>query len=71
MSGLDWLDLLLVLRPGMLDAVCDRFTESFNRQTQAVQQFFYLQYLCVKASLYRLGYFCFLSCVWFVVRMYF
>lgn len=53
MTGLDWLDLLLVLRPGMLDALCDRLTESFNRQTPAVQQFFYVQYLCIKTSLYR------------------
>lgn len=53
MTGLDWLDLLLVLRPGMLDALCDRLTESFNRQTSAVQQFFYVQYLCIKTSLYR------------------
>ncbi|CAH0551682.1 unnamed protein product [Brassicogethes aeneus] len=53
-SGLDWLDLLLVLRPGSLDALCDRLTESFNRQPAAVQQFFYVQYLCVKISLLRL-----------------
>ncbi|XP_018564951.1 mediator of RNA polymerase II transcription subunit 16 [Anoplophora glabripennis] len=55
-SGLDWLDLLLVLRPGMLDALCDRLTESFNRQPTSVQQFFYVQYLCVKTSLYRLSF---------------
>ncbi|XP_074042596.1 mediator complex subunit 16 [Leptinotarsa decemlineata] len=56
MSGLDWLDLLLVLRPGMLDAICDRLTESFNRQPPAIQQFFYIQYLCIKTSLYRLSF---------------
>ncbi|KAJ8963198.1 hypothetical protein NQ318_018664, partial [Aromia moschata] len=55
-SGLDWLDLLLVLRPGMLDALCDRLTESFSRQPASVQQFFYVQYLCVKTSLYRLSF---------------
>ncbi|XP_071053506.1 mediator of RNA polymerase II transcription subunit 16 isoform X2 [Onthophagus taurus] len=54
-TGLDWLDLLLVLRPTMLDALCDRLTESFNKQTPATQQFFYLQYLCIKTSLYRLS----------------
>lgn len=53
MSGFDWLDLLLVLRPGMLDALCDRLTESFNRQSSAIQQFFYVQYLCMKISLCR------------------
>ncbi|KAJ8924150.1 hypothetical protein NQ315_006934 [Exocentrus adspersus] len=55
-SGLDWLDLLLVLRPGMLDALCDRLTESYNRQPASVQQFFYVQYLCIKTSLYRLSF---------------
>ncbi|CAG9820870.1 unnamed protein product [Phaedon cochleariae] len=56
MSGFDWLDFLLVLRPGMLDAICDRLTESFNRQPPSVQQFFYVQYLCIKTSLYRLSF---------------
>nr|CAH7760450.1 unnamed protein product [Callosobruchus chinensis] len=55
-SGFDWLDLLLVLRPNMLDAICDRFTESFNRQPAAVQQFYYFQFLCIKTSLYRLSF---------------
>lgn len=54
-TGLDWLDLLLVLRPGMLDALCERLSESFNRQTPAVQQFYYVPYLCIKTSLYRLS----------------
>ncbi|XP_056641241.1 mediator of RNA polymerase II transcription subunit 16 [Diorhabda sublineata] len=55
-SGLDWLDLLLVLRPSMLDAICDRLTESFNRQPPSVQQFFHVQYLCIKISLHRLSF---------------
>lgn len=52
-TGLDWLDLLLVLRSGMLDALCDRLSESFNKQSTAVQQFFFERYLCIKTSLYR------------------
>lgn len=52
-TGLDWLDLLLVLRPGLLDALCDRLSESFNRQPSSLQQFYYVQYLCIKISLYR------------------
>lgn len=52
-TGLDWLDLLLAIRPGMLDPLCERLTESFNRQSSAIQQFFYVQYLCIKISLYR------------------
>ncbi|XP_017783710.1 PREDICTED: mediator of RNA polymerase II transcription subunit 16 isoform X2 [Nicrophorus vespilloides] len=55
MTGLDWLDLLLVLRSGMLDPLCDRFTESFNRQPSSIQQYYYIKYMCIKASLYRLS----------------
>ncbi|KAL3286485.1 hypothetical protein HHI36_000991 [Cryptolaemus montrouzieri] len=54
-TGMDWLDLLLVLRSNMLDPLCDRLTESFNRQPPAIQQYFYVQYLCIKTSLYRLS----------------
>ncbi|KAJ1530563.1 hypothetical protein ONE63_005449 [Megalurothrips usitatus] len=54
-SGLDWWDLLVSLRPSMLEAVCERFTESYNRQQPAVQQFHSAQFLSIKASLYRLS----------------
>ena len=53
-SGLDWWDLLVSLRPSMLEAVCERFTESYNRQQPSVQQFHSAQFLSIKASLYRL-----------------
>lgn len=54
-TGMDWLDLLLVLRPSMLDPLCDRLTESFNRQPSALQQYYYVEYLCMKTSLYGLS----------------
>lgn len=57
-SGLDWWDLLVSLRPSMLEAVCERFTESYNRQQPAVQQFHSSQFLSIKASLYRLSFNC-------------
>jgi hypothetical protein len=53
MSGMDWWDVLLALRPSMLDAVCERFSESFLRQPAAMQQYHHAQYLCIKTSLYR------------------
>jgi hypothetical protein len=52
-TGLDSWDLLVSLRPSMMDTVCERFTESFNRQLQHVQQFHYVQFLNIKTSLYR------------------
>lgn len=52
-TGLDWWDLLVSLRPSMIDTVCERFTDSFNRQPQQIQQFHYVQFLNIKTSLYR------------------
>ncbi|XP_059470201.1 mediator of RNA polymerase II transcription subunit 16 [Neocloeon triangulifer] len=54
-SGMDWWDVLLALRPSMIDAVCDRFTESFIRQPASTQQILLAQYLCIKASLHKLS----------------
>jgi len=54
-SGMDWWDVLLALRPSMLEAVCERFTESFNRQTSSTQQILLTQYLCIKTSLYKMS----------------
>ncbi|XP_067002981.2 mediator of RNA polymerase II transcription subunit 16 isoform X2 [Anabrus simplex] len=53
-TGLDWWDLLVSLRPAMIDTVCERFTDNFNHQMPAVQQFHYVQFLNMKTSLYRL-----------------
>ncbi|XP_063237513.1 mediator of RNA polymerase II transcription subunit 16 isoform X2 [Bacillus rossius redtenbacheri] len=54
LTNFDWWDLLVSLRPSMMDTVCERFTESFNRQPPAVQHFYYVQFLNIKTSLYRL-----------------
>ncbi|KAL0276749.1 UNVERIFIED_CONTAM: hypothetical protein PYX00_004255 [Menopon gallinae] len=54
-TGLDWWDLLVSLRASMLEAVCEKFTESFNRQNSASKQFYYVQFLCIKTSLYRMS----------------
>ncbi|XP_030766821.1 mediator of RNA polymerase II transcription subunit 16 [Sitophilus oryzae] len=54
-GGFDWLDLLLVIKPNMIDMICDRLTDVFNRQPQFIQQFYYVQFLCIKTSLYRLS----------------
>ena len=60
-TWLDWWDLLVSLRPSMMDTVCERFTESFNRQPQQIQQFHYVQFLNIKTSLYRCSEFLALS----------
>lgn len=52
-TGLDWWDALISFRPSMIETICDRFTESYNRQPTAVQQFHYIKHLNIKTSLYR------------------
>ncbi|KAK7791584.1 hypothetical protein R5R35_007389 [Gryllus longicercus] len=53
-TGLDCWDLLVCLRPGLVDAVADRFSDGFNRQLAPVQQYHYVHFLNIKTSLYRL-----------------
>ncbi|CAD1478310.1 unnamed protein product, partial [Heterotrigona itama] len=53
-TGLDWLDILLCLRSSMIDPLCERLDVSFNRQLQPIQQYHYIQFLCIKTSLYRM-----------------
>ncbi|XP_032689223.1 mediator of RNA polymerase II transcription subunit 16 isoform X3 [Odontomachus brunneus] len=53
-TGLDWLDILLCLRSSMIETLCERLDVSFNRQSQPTQQYHYVQFLCIKTSLYRM-----------------
>ncbi|XP_012243503.1 mediator of RNA polymerase II transcription subunit 16 isoform X1 [Bombus vosnesenskii] len=53
-TGLDWLDILLCLRSSMIEPLCERLDVSFNRQLQPIQQYHYIQFLCIKISLYRM-----------------
>ncbi|XP_033214135.1 mediator of RNA polymerase II transcription subunit 16-like [Belonocnema kinseyi] len=53
-TGLDWNDLLLCLRPSIIESLCDRLDSSYNRQPLATQQYHYIRFLCIKISLYRM-----------------
>ncbi|XP_055948593.1 mediator of RNA polymerase II transcription subunit 16-like [Argiope bruennichi] len=53
MTGTDWWDVVLSLRPGWIESICEKFTESFNRQPAAAQQGWISRYLSIKGSLYR------------------
>ncbi|XP_044738530.1 mediator of RNA polymerase II transcription subunit 16 [Chrysoperla carnea] len=60
-SGFDCLDLLLACSVSrntssttLLETVCERLTETFNRQLSATQQFYYVQFLYIRTALYRL-----------------
>ncbi|XP_066588799.1 mediator of RNA polymerase II transcription subunit 16 [Prorops nasuta] len=53
-TGLDWLDLLFCLRSSMIETLCERLDTSYNRQSPSTQQYHYVQFLCIKTSLYRM-----------------
>lgn len=51
----DCWDILVCIRPNMIENLCDSLTEAFNKcQSEEVQKICVNHYLAVKASLYRL-----------------
>lgn len=53
-TGFDWLDLLLSIQSSMIEALSEKFDYSFNLQSLSVQQYYYLHFICIKTSLYRM-----------------
>lgn len=53
MTGTDWWDVVLSLRPGLIESICEKLTESFNRQPSSAQQYWLSRFLALKGSLYR------------------
>ncbi|XP_029849186.1 mediator of RNA polymerase II transcription subunit 16 [Ixodes scapularis] len=53
MTGTDWWDVLLGLRPDVIETVCAKMTEVFNKQPPGIQQYLLSRFLTVKGSLYR------------------
>ncbi|XP_026316439.1 mediator of RNA polymerase II transcription subunit 16 [Hyposmocoma kahamanoa] len=54
-SGYDFLDVLLTLKPNIVELVYERFTESFARQPPAFQQHYFHGCLRIRAALCRAG----------------
>ncbi|CAG2170254.1 unnamed protein product [Oppiella nova] len=53
-SGNDWWDIIISLRPNLIDSVCEKITETFmNKQQLELQQKWLSRFLTIKASLYR------------------
>ena len=53
LTGTDYWDILIGLRPAMLDSVCERLTDNFNQQSPGLQQLLYHRLLTLKMSIYR------------------
>uniref|UniRef100_A0A1Q3G3Z3 Mediator of RNA polymerase II transcription subunit 16 n=1 Tax=Culex tarsalis TaxID=7177 RepID=A0A1Q3G3Z3_CULTA len=54
-TGFDCLEILLTLKPQILDNILERLTDNFNRQPPNVQQYYYVNFLTMKIALYRLS----------------
>lgn len=52
-TGIDWWDILLGLRAPLIEQVCDKLTENFNRQSPGLQQYLFSRFITLKMSLYR------------------
>lgn len=57
MGGLDAWDIMMCLRPNMIDNITDRLSETFARQPQPVQTHYNVRMLVMKAALFRYPYF--------------
>ena len=53
-SGLDWWDLTVCLKSSQIETICHRLEEDFNKQSKAVQDYYFSRYLSLKISLFRI-----------------
>ena len=54
-SGRDCWDTLLAADPLRLEAVCEKFCQSFARQPPGQQQYFYSRFMAIKSTLHRVN----------------
>lgn len=52
-TGIDHWDILIGLRPAMLDSICERLTENFNQQSPGLQQLLHYRLLTTKMAIFR------------------
>lgn len=52
-SGYDCLDVLMTLKPNIVEAVYERLTESFQRQPPSFQQYYFHSWLKLRIALCR------------------
>jgi len=56
LNSFDWWDILLTIKPHLIEMICDRFTENFKQfQHTAIQQKYQHKYLAIKGSIYRIS----------------
>ena len=56
LNSYDYWDILLTIKPNLIESICDRFTENFKQyQHTAIQQRYQTKYLAIKGSIYRIS----------------
>jgi hypothetical protein len=53
MGGLDPWDVMMCVRPSLIENITDRLSETFARQLPAVQTHYNSRMLVIKSALYR------------------
>ena len=53
-SGMDWWDVTVCLKPSHVETVCSRLDEVFAKQTKSIQDYYQTRYMSLKSSLHRL-----------------
>jgi len=53
MGGLDPWDIMMCIRPNLIENITDRLSETFARQPPAVQSLYNTRILVIKAALHR------------------
>ncbi|XP_074650663.1 mediator of RNA polymerase II transcription subunit 16-like [Tubulanus polymorphus] len=52
-TGFDYWDILLLMKPGAVEPSLQRLIENFKKQPQSVQESLFTRFMALKASLYR------------------
>lgn len=53
-SGFDWLDVSICVKPSQIETICQRIEEDFGKQTKVNQEYYFSRIMAMKSSLYRL-----------------
>lgn len=53
-SGFDWLDVSMCMKPTQVESICQKLEEDFEKQSKVNQEYYYSRYMAMKSSLYRL-----------------
>ena len=53
-SGFDWLDVSICMKPSQVESICQKLQEDFEKQSKSNQDYYFSRYMAMKSSLHRL-----------------